>query len=178
MATWTDWLRDWRQIAESVPEGQYEPITMRLGGRDYDVLRISAFDAEIDGDRRVIRTATRDFDNKVALYTRRTRDIGLVRVISVRGRPRYVLEPGADALEWAADVEGVSLRELTLSAREGALGRQVARMVRQSARRSPEVIDAELQALRERAEDAEAEAELLRAELRDRMRRVTKSRPY
>ena len=97
-------------------------------------------------------------------------------MISVRGRPRYILEPGPDALEWAVDIEGVSLRELTLSSREGALGRRVARPVRQSTRRSREVLEAELQALRERAEDAEAEAELLRVELRDRKTRAERIR--
>ena len=143
---------------------------MHHDGRDYEVLHISIFDPEIDGERRVVRTPVRVFDDKLALFTRRTRDIGLVRVIAVRGRPRYVLEPGADALDWAADVEGVSVRVLTQSAREGALGRQVARLVRHRERQSREIVEAQVRALRERAEDAEAEAALLRAELRVRER--------
>jgi hypothetical protein len=41
MATWTEWLREWRQIAETLREGYYEQITMRHREKDFDVLRIS-----------------------------------------------------------------------------------------------------------------------------------------
>jgi len=166
MATWNEWLRAWRQIADSVPEGEYTEITMRHGGRDYDVLRISLYDPVVDGERRTVRTAVRDFDDKVALFTHRTRDLGIVRVIAVHGRPRYVLEPGADAVEWAADVEGVSQGELARSIREGALGRRVARLATRQERRSRAVLEAKVQALRERLQDSEAEEAMLRADLR------------
>lgn len=79
-----------------------------------------------------------------------------------------MLEPGADALDWAAEVEYVTVRKLTLSARNGALGRGVARLVRHAARTSQERMDAELQAMRERVEDLETEADSLRAKLRRR----------
>jgi hypothetical protein len=176
MATWTEWLREWRQIAETLREGYYEQITMHHREKDYDVLRVSLYDADLDGERRVVRTPIREFDDKVALFTRRTRDIGLVRVIAVRGRPRYVLEPGADALEWAADIEGVSLRELTQSVREGALGRRVARLANRQERRSREIVEAQVQALRERVEDVEAEAAMLKAELHARERDLNRYR--
>jgi hypothetical protein len=170
MATWQEWLRAWRQIADSVPEGRYKEITMQHDDRDYDVLRISLYDPEVDGERRTVRTAVRDFDDKVALLSHRTRDLGIVRVIAVHGRPRYVLEPGADAVEWAADIEGVSQGELAQSIREGALGRRVARLATRQERRSREVLEAKVQALRERVLDAEAEASMLQAELRARER--------
>jgi hypothetical protein len=109
-------------------------------------------------------------DDKVALFTNRTRDLGIVRVIAVHGRPRYVLEPGADAVDWAADIEGVSPGELAQSIREGALGRRVARLAMRQERRSREVLEAKVQALRERVQDAEAEAAMLQAELRARER--------
>lgn len=170
MVAWADWLRNWRNIADGVPDGYYEAITSTIDDRDYDVLHISGYDVEVDGDRRVVRTSARDFDDKVALFTRRTRDIGLIRLICVRGSPRFVLEPGADVLDWAAAVEGVSVRDLAQSVRDGTLGRRVARLVRNAERRSRERADAELQALRERVEDLEAEAETLTAELRRRER--------
>jgi hypothetical protein len=170
MVSLARWIQDWRRIAEEVPDGHYEPITVARDQREYEILRISAFDPTIDGERRVVRTGSREFDDKVALFTHLTRDIGLVRVIAIRGRPRFVLEPGADVLEWAADVEGVSVRELAQSVREGELGRRVARLVLRRERRSREIIEAQVQALRERAEDAETEATLLRAELHARER--------
>jgi hypothetical protein len=170
MVAWKEWLRAWRQIADSVTEGRYKEITANHDGRDYNVLRISLYDPEIDGERRTVRTPVREFDDKVALFTNRTRDLGIVRVIAVHGRPRYVLEPGADAVDWAADIEGVSPAELAQSIREGALGRRVARLATRQERRSREVLEAKIQALRERVQDAEAEAAMLQAELRARER--------
>lgn len=174
MAALTTWLQDWRAIADGVRKGYYESITAEHAGRDYEVLQISGFDSEVDGPRRVVRTPARKFDDKVALFTRRTRDLGIVRVIIVRGQPKYVLEPGADALDWAADVEGVSKRELTDSVREGAVGRLVARAVKKRMRKSREAIEAQVQALRERAKDAEDEAATLWAELRARESQLAK----
>jgi hypothetical protein len=170
MVALSRWIDDWRRVAAAVPDGHYEPITVERDGRRYEILQVSYYDPEVDGERRVIRTGAREFDDKVALFTHLTRDIGVVRVISVRGRPRWVLEPGADSLDWVADTEGVSIGELAQAVREGALGRRVARLVQRRERRSRETLEAQVQALRERAEDAEAEAALRRAELGARQR--------
>ncbi|ESY96673.1 hypothetical protein [Mesorhizobium sp. LNHC229A00] len=174
MPSLASWIQSWREVAEEVPAGRYVPINVERDGVSYEILRISNFDPQIDGERRFVRTGAREFDDRVALFTHLTRDIGLVRVISLRGRPRWVLEPGADSLEWLADVEGVSVRELSLAAREGALGRRVAGLVRRRERRSREVLEAQVQALRERAEDAEAEAALQRAELQTKERDLSR----
>jgi hypothetical protein len=168
VASWTDWLRNWRRIADAVPNNHYDAINVEIDGTQYEVLRISNYDADIDGDRRVITTGSRDFDDRVALFSRRTRDIGFVRVIEVRGRPRYVLEPGADALDWAAVVEGTTVRQLALSVQEGALGRRVGRLVTRRQRHAVDMLRAKIQALRERLEDAELQALSLRAELNAR----------
>ena len=175
MATLPEWLRDWRGIAEGVLAGHYEPITAEREGTVYEIMRISAFDAEIDGERRAVRTGARAFDGKTALYTHLTRDTGVVRFITMRGSPTYVLEPGSDAFEWAADIEGVSMREMALAVREGALGREVARLVKRGERRSREVLAAQVAALKQRAEDAEDEALMLRAEFKARERDLTRA---
>ncbi|AHF88272.1 hypothetical protein RLEG3_04020 (plasmid) [Rhizobium leguminosarum bv. trifolii WSM1689] len=172
MVAWTEWLRGWRVIADGVPEGEFEDIVMTSEGTDHVVLRISQYDQDIDGDRRVVRTTSRAFDDQVALFTRRTRDLGFVRVITVRGRPRYVLEPGAGALEWAATVEGVTMRELVESVREGKLGRRVSRLFRQRERQTT----ARIQALREQLEDAEDEVERLRLDIRTMDRNIQRER--
>lgn len=172
MVTWAEWLRGWRGIADSVPEGEFEDIVMTSNEIDYVVLRVSQYDQDIDGDRRVVRTTSRDFDDQVALFTRRTRDVGFVRVITVRGRPRYVLEPGAGALEWAAAVEGVTMRELVESVREGKLGRRVSRSFRQRERQAA----ARVQALREQLEDAEEEVDRLRLDIRTMDRDIRRER--
>ena len=165
MPTLQAWLRDWRRIADSAAPGRYESITTERDGRQYEILRISSYDAEIDGERRAVRTGARTFDDKTALYTHLTRDTGVIRLITMRGQPRYVLEPGSEAVEWAADVEGVSVRELAHAVREGGLGREVARIVRHGVRASREMAAAQATALRRRAASADAEVRLLRAQL-------------
>lgn len=175
MVAQAEWLRDWRGIAEGVAAGRYEAITADLAGTTYEILRVSAFDSSIDGDRRAVRTGARAFDDKTALYTHLTRDTGVVRFITMRGSPTYVLEPGSDAVEWAAAVEGVSVREMAQAVREGALGREVARLVRRGERHARDILTAQVDALEQRALDAEGEAELLRAELRARRRALDRS---
>jgi hypothetical protein len=170
VATLSGWLRDWRNIAENVPVGNYEEITVELDGTTYEIMRISAFDQEIDGDRRAVRTGARIFDDKTALYTHLTRDTGVVRFITMRGSPTYVLEPGADVIEWAAAVEGISVREMAAAVREGALGKKVARLVKRGQRHAREVLVAQVTGLQQRAEDAEHEVAMLRLELRARER--------
>lgn len=170
MVLLTEWLRSWRQIAAEIPADRYVSITTDRGDRSYEVLLVSVYDADVDGDRRFIRTGAREFDDKVALFTHLTRDTGAVRIISMRGQPRYVLEPGADTLDWLADVEGVSSAELTQAVREGDLGRKVARLASRGLRRSKARLEAEVQSLREQVEDAEIEADTLRNELKARER--------
>ena len=165
MPSLADWLRDWRRIAERVSPGHYDSITTERDGREYEILRISAYDAEIDGDRQAVRTGARAFDDKTALYTHLTRDTGVIRHITMRGQLRYVLEPGSDSVEWAADVEGVSVRELAHAVRDGVLGREVARIVRRGVRASREMAEAQEMALRQRVRSAEAEVRTLRAQL-------------
>lgn len=170
MATLSQWIGNWRAIANAVPDGQFEPISVEIDGRAYEILKISSFDQDIDGGRGVVRTAARDFDDKVALFTHLTRDMGIVRIISVRGRPRWVLEPGADSFGWVAITEGVSVVELDRAIREGVLGRRVARFARQKERWSRRLVEAQVRALRESLEDAEAEVGILQVELRSRER--------
>ena len=170
MVTVAEWIRDWRSHAEALDEGVFEHIVAERSSRRYVVLLVSVYDAAIDGDRRVVRTGAREFDDKVALLTHLTRDTGAVRVITMRGRPRFVLEPGGDALDWVADVEGVTVTELTRAVREGALGSRVAKLGQRRARRSRARLEAEVLALRERVTDAETEAAMLTGELRSRER--------
>ena len=80
MASLARWIENWRRVAEAVPDGHYEPITAERDGQQYQILQISGFDPEIDGERRAVRTGSREFDDKVALFTHLTRDMGLARV--------------------------------------------------------------------------------------------------
>jgi hypothetical protein len=131
LATLTDWLKGWRTIADGLGEPGRAPITMAHGGRTYEVLIVSTYEPGMEEGYVVAKTASRDFDGKVALYSRRTRDTGLMRIITNKGTPRFVLRPGADAIEWASAVEGIPASRLISASRLGAVSRGIARRARQ-----------------------------------------------
>ena len=164
MVSLREWVNDWRATADDISDGEQRGITMRHDGQDYEVLTVRAYEAEIDEGRKLARTVSRAFDNQVALYSRRTRDTGLARVITKRGEPSIVLEQGPEALKWAAAIEGMSVPVLIAATRDGALGRGVAKSRR--GRRSRDELEEIAEALSARKFDAEQEATDLQSELK------------
>ena len=101
----------------------------------------------------------------MALYSHRTRDTGLARVITNKGSPVYVLQRGTDALRWAAAVEGMSVDSMVVATRAGTAERGIARRARQQGRTTEELKEI-ADALSQRIFDAEQELGELEAELR------------
>ena len=115
MVTISEWLRDWRTIVGGLEDGSYQPIMAshrNHAGRRFEVLRVSKFDREIDGSKSAIQTSSSAFEDSTALLCHLTRDAGIVRVVTTKGRPWFILEPGEEVLDWAAAVEDVSQKEL------------------------------------------------------------------
>ena len=137
----------------------------RLDGTEYEVLLLSRYDVAIDAAKKAVMTTARHFDNHVAQLSRRTRDAGVVRIITFTGKPRYVLEPGAQALEWAAAMEGVSISALKSAARESAPWRGVPRGAKKE-RLGLKQLEKQEASLEQQIFDAEEEVEHLRRELR------------
>ena len=86
MATLSQWLRDWRSIADGLAEPGREPITMTHDGRTYEVLIVATYEPGMEDGYVVAKTPSRDFDGKVALYSWRNRDTGLMRIITNKAR--------------------------------------------------------------------------------------------
>ena len=175
MIQFKEWVSDWRVGINGLDEhdGRVEtgadtdPIRIyaEWRGRPYEVLQVSLYDAALDGGRKMSRVSSRDFDNKVALYSHRTRDTGIARVILNKGRPRYLIEQGSEALEWAAAVEGMPISDMVTAAREGLsrLGR-VRRVVRSpKAKKELAILE---DVIRQRMFDAEQEIDALKSDLR------------
>lgn len=126
-----DWVNDWRyhvRRLEEAAERQGQASDARIGitfewrGREYEVMTVALFDPVFDEGRKLARITSRDFDNKVALYSHRTRDTGLARVVTNKGKPRYLIEQGEQAAEWATVVESMPATHLAAAVREGSLG--------------------------------------------------------
>ena len=171
MVTLRAWIDDWKKVTEGVKDGVYEPINASVGEDTFEILRVSKFDQEIDGPRKTVETPARIFDDKVALFTHRTRDSGIVRIITKKGRKCFVLEQGTEVIEWAAAVEGVSTAELRGTAGESALWRSIALQVRlQKARRA--VLVAQVEQLKQRTMETEQEVQNLQLRLRIAMEQL------
>ena len=176
MVTFKDWVNDWRSCVNDLEADGDKTrsgsaaeaslgITATWDGTNYEVMTVALFDPAVDEGRKLARVTSRDFDNKVALYSHRTRDTGLARVITNKGRPRYLIEQGGAALAWAAAVEGMSIAHLTAATREGAIGlghlQRILPMKRPLGR-----LKGLAEALRQRIFEAEQEINALQSELR------------
>ena len=162
------WVADWKTEAHSLEDAGDKAslsITASHAGADFVVLILTLYDAETDEGRKLARTTSKAFDNKVALYSHRTRDTGLARVITNKGSPVYVLQRGPDALRWAAAVEGMSVDSMVVATRAGAAERGIARRARQQGRTTEELKEM-ANALSLRIFDAQQELGELEAEFR------------
>lgn len=175
---WVRWLKGWRTIADTSSPTTYVSIVVAVDGTDYEVLRVSKFHADYDEDKPYyVETSIREFNDRTALFSKATRDLGIVRVITSKHKPTFVVEPGADVFEWRSATEGVSVGKLVKTMRAGDLGRRIRRRDRKAAKDSQErqvaieqEYEAELQELRVRLKEAEqraAEQEMIA----DRMRK-------
>ena len=171
-----DWVNDWRSCVKVLEEdaGQRRAsaaterplsITAAWEGEDHDVMQVLLFDPSVDEGRKMARITSRDFDNKVALYSHRTRDTGLARAITNKGRPRYLVEQGRDALKWAAVAEGMPITHLITATREGAIGLGQLQRIMRSKRPQAEMKEL-AQKIRQRIFEAEQEIIAMQAELR------------
>lgn len=157
-----EFVEDWREVMESTPRDRYGSVVSPLGGREFTILTISHFDDDVDGTRPLIETSSREFDDGSAYFIHTTRDAQLARVITHRGRRRYVVEPGPDALDYMAGREGVSKARLLRAARDGELGRRLARGENRKRRDA----EATIAALNDRIRDLEEEIAALDSERR------------
>lgn len=160
--TWSNWLKDWRMIADKSSPTEYVPIIFKVDNESFEVLRVSKFHLSHDGDIPHVETTIREFNDKTALHSKATRDLGIVRVITNNRKPAFVIEPGADVLEGLAFMQGVTVKRLLEVMRAGDLGRRVRQRDRKAAKASRAQLTAVRQELGEKlAELRSQESKLL-----------------
>lgn len=159
---WADWTkpRAWRKLAEEHTDelGQkYVVIGQKSDDENepYELLQLSRYSAKYDSNKSVIHTPIREFDAKPVEMSRRTRDLGVARFITDKGKPIFVLEPGADVLKWTAIREGITEMELVNIARRGEVGRAVRRKDRLALKASKQEGEAKIQAHQEHIQKLE-----------------------
>jgi hypothetical protein len=163
MPSWNEWLRGWRAIADESTSDEYFPITDHVNNRAFEVLRISRYDPDSDADKQYVETKIREFNDNKARFSRLTMYLNIGRVITNKNRPVFVLEPGADAIEYVAAYEGVTPKQLVRAMCAGRLGRAVRSRDRMAAKNSVAQYDAKILVLNEELHRKDLE----KAELED-----------
>jgi hypothetical protein len=170
--SWADWTkpRAWRNLAEQHTDNAGAEYVVIGHARDdgddpFELLRLSRYSEKFDIDKMALRTSIRAFDETPVEMSRRTRDLGIARFITNNGKPIFVLEPGADVLEWMAAREEVSERELLNIARRGELGRLVRRKDRRALKASQQESEATIRAYQEHIHELESNLSQTRVEL-------------
>jgi len=169
---WADWTkpRAWSALAKKYTDKSGETYTVIGRERDdegepFELLRLSRYSPKLDAGKLAIRTSTRDFDEMPVEMSRRTRDLGVTRFITNKGKPLFVLEPGADVLEWMAIREGVSESELINITRRGEVGRAVRRKDRRALKASQQETEATIRAHKENIDKLESDLAQTRVDL-------------
>ena len=157
MPSWKNWLDDWRNIADTSTPTTYEPIVSTKSGTEYEVLRVSGYDNHFDGDKPHVKNTIREFNDNIVRFSRATRDLGIVRVITNRGVPKFVIEPGGQAIDWLAETEGISVIALLKVMRAGDLGRRVRRRDRIALKNSREELAAKKAELTQELQDTHSQ---------------------
>ncbi len=149
----SDWVkpRAWRKLAEEHTDKsgkEYVVIGYESDDKDerFELLRLSRYSVKFDANKLALHTPIRAFDGMTVQMSRRTRDLGLTRFITDKGKPIFVLEPGPDVLKWMAIREGVAEMELVNIARRGEVGRAVRRKDRRALKASQQQAEATIQA--------------------------------
>lgn len=118
-ATLSEWLEDWREVANFALNCGWRGVTVitTIGDVDYRLFRVRAYSRE-DSERRHVRTPARDMEDKTARMTRQSIDLMFSRLITVRSRPIYVLEPLPGNYEAIAVENSVTTETLRMSREE------------------------------------------------------------
>lgn len=85
-----EWTAGWRSLSH------LEAVDVKIG--EFVVMHVRRYDRETHSNLRAVFTPVRMFDDKVTLYSRRTFELGIRRVILSRGQPRIIMYPAAGAL--------------------------------------------------------------------------------
>lgn len=176
MPTLKNWLDDWRTIADQSTPTTYQPIVITASGTEYEVLSVSGYDANVDGNKPHVKNTIREFNDNIVRFSRATRDLGIVRVITNRGVPMFVIEPGGQVIEWLADTQGISVNTLMKVMRAGDLGRRVRRRDRVALKNSREESVAKEAELKQEIKDMSTQINYLKikhAELKNENAEIT-----
>ena len=138
---------------------------------------VSNYNPLLDGEKIYVSMPTSSFEAQVANYSRRTAEVGLARVITTKGAPRFILEQGPEALEWLAFLEGMDVGRLSNAMRSGSLWRDVAEhlMYSETAKVVDTIRRAQLDVLKEKIDEYESLSRKTKEELYDAAANIKKA---
>ncbi len=89
-----DLIKDYRKVLNQVVDCEiYYTVVFKRGGNDYEILRLSILNSDIDDENMFLKVTSRDFKDNTATYLNFVRYTLSKLIITVHGRPKWVIEP-------------------------------------------------------------------------------------
>lgn len=146
---------DLPDLLRSIPDDEYVPgLSSTADGQDFDTHAFSVYKPEFDGNKNFVECTLGDFEDQRAFYLNLVRDLGLIVVITVRGKRRWIVEPGEQVLAYLAARVGLPERAFLRAASAGAFARRTRRSLRKKMQQKIAVTEAQLRFLEGAHEEA------------------------
>lgn len=105
--TFTELVGDYRKVFNQIKSENdstvYYPMTFRKNGINYEILKLSEFDSEIDEEDNVLKVMSRKFKDNTAFYLNFVRYNSVNLIITVNKKPKFMIEPGTDLVSFMLD---------------------------------------------------------------------------
>lgn len=130
MFTVKELIGDPGQVFSALESGLYAPVTDRFEKRDYQVFVLSVWDEDVDTGKKAHTVSMSELNNRAGFHIHHARDTATSLVVMDRRAPKWILEPGEEAVEYLCARKGASQRELRDIFLAGDIGRLVSKKYR------------------------------------------------
>lgn len=105
--TFTELVSDYRKVFNLIKSEKdstvYYPVTFRKHGINYEILKLSEFNQDIDNENNVLKVMSRKFKDNTAFFLNFVRYGFANLIITVNHKPKFVIEPGLDLVSFMLD---------------------------------------------------------------------------
>jgi FtsZ-binding cell division protein ZapB len=93
LATYQEFVKDCRSVFKQIEKGRYYTISMQYAGDSHEIFVVSIYEESHDGAKKHLTATSREFKDNTAFYLHFVRDTLANLVVTVHGKPRFVIEP-------------------------------------------------------------------------------------
>lgn len=120
-------VRRWKSAVEAIkrqPAGKYEPIEIHIDGESFEIGKFSRFEPDFGDEEKLDKylvTSTKDFSRRTSFFAEHVFSTGIGLIITFRGIPKYIIDPGVRWRSSLATQFGISRTRYAEVARHSRL---------------------------------------------------------